>query len=421
VYKLPRGTRDFLPEEMEKRRNIEKSMKNSFEKFGYAEVKTPVFENLELFTAKSGDVIINELYNFKDKKNRELSLRPEMTAPVIRLYVDKLQMNPKPLKLFYFGNCYRYDRPQKGRYREFKQAGCEIIGTDNPESLAELIFLAYKILIDVGLKNIILNIGNLKILSYIFDEFKLTEEQRKYIVPLIDKSQFEDLLNVLIDFNIDRKQANMFIKLLNSNNLNDILISIENNKIKNELDELNEILNLLKISFKIPYRFKLGIVRGLDYYNGTVFEIEAPLLGAEKQICGGGSYNLIKIFGGKETPTSGFALGFDRTIIALEAEKYKFPKKQLDVYIIPVNYGMLEKSIEILNLIRDNNINSDIDLLRRGVSKSLKYASSINVKNSVIIGPKEIDINSVTIRDMKTGTQKSTKIENLITYLKNTL
>ena len=417
VYKIPRGTRDFLPDEMEKRRNIEKSIRNTFEKFGYVEVQTPVFENLELFTAKSGDVIINELYNFKDKNNRELSLRPEMTAPVIRLYIERLQMNPKPIKLYYFGNCYRYDRPQKGRYREFKQAGCEIIGTDNPESQAELIYLAYKILIDVGLKNVILNIGNLKILSYIFDELKLNDEQRKYLIPLIDKSQFKEILDVLIDFNIEKNLANTFVKLLNSDNSSNILQYFKNIKIKNELEKFNEILNLLEISFEVPYKFKLGIVRGLDYYNGTVFEIEAPSLGAEKQICGGGSYDLIKLFGGKETPTSGFALGFDRIIISLEMEKYKFPKKQLDAYIIPVNNEMLEKSIEILNLIRNNDIYSDIDLLRRGVSKSLKYASSINVKNSIIIGPKEIDINSVTVRDMKTGIQKLKKVENPFEFL----
>ena len=119
MYQVPRGTRDFTPDEMQKRRYVEECMRNTFQKFGYKEIQTPTFETLELFTAKSGETIVNELYSFTDKSGRELALRPELTAPVMRFYVDKLQMEPKPLKLFYFGNCFRYDRPQKGRYREF--------------------------------------------------------------------------------------------------------------------------------------------------------------------------------------------------------------------------------------------------------------------------------------------------------------
>lgn len=419
MYKIPRGTRDFIPEEMDKRNVIEKSIKKTFEQYGYKQVETPIFENLELFTAKSGDIIINELYNFKDKGGRDLSLRPELTAPVIRLYVDKLQMKSKPLKLYYIGNCYRYDRPQKGRYREFKQAGCELIGTDTPEAISELISLAYNILKNVGLKEILLNIGNLNILSYFFDKYKLSEEQRKYIIPLIDKSQFNDLLNVLIDFNIEKNEANNFIKILNSDNLDYILNFINYDELAIECENLSKVLMILNKSFEIPFKFKLGIVRGLDYYTSTVFEIEAPLLGAEKQICGGGTYNLVNLFGGKDTPTSGFALGFDRAIIVLEKEEFVFPLKQIDIFIIPVNNDMIESSLKILKLLRDNDMNADIDLLRRGVSKSFKYASSINANKVIIIGPKDLENNSLTVRDMVSGNQNSIKIENLISFLKN--
>ena len=139
MVQVPRGTRDFIPDEMHKRRYLEHNMAKTFTSFGFGEMQTPTFENLELFTAKSGESIINELYTFTDKGGRELALRPELTAPVIRCYVERLQMEPKPLKLFYFGNCYRYDRPQKGRYREFQQAGCEIIGVDTCVSSAELL------------------------------------------------------------------------------------------------------------------------------------------------------------------------------------------------------------------------------------------------------------------------------------------
>jgi len=197
VFNLPRGTRDFTIDDMQKRRYIEEIMRSTFKTFGYNEIQTPTFENLELFKAKSGQAILDELYFFKDKGNRELVLRPELTAPVIRFYVEKLQMEPKPLKLFYFGNCYRYDRPQKGRYREFRQAGCEIIGTNTPEAYAELIVLAYTILKNSGAKNLKLNIGNLNILSSIFNQLKLSNEQQRYLIPLIDKSMFEDVFNAL--------------------------------------------------------------------------------------------------------------------------------------------------------------------------------------------------------------------------------
>ena len=418
MLKLPRGTRDFSTDEMDKRNFLENSMRETFENYGYGEVETPNIEYLELFTKKSGEAILNEIYSFKDKSGRELSLRPELTAPIIRFYIDKLQMRPKPLKLFYFGKCYRYDRPQKGRYREFKQAGCEIIGTDKPEALAELISMSFNILRNVGLKETILNIGNLKILSHIFKELNLSINQRKYILPLIDKSLDKDLYDALINFGIEKFKIENFLKILNNNDIKNIEDFISDKKsIIDEINKLENIFKLLDSTFKIKFEFKLGIVRGLDYYNGLVFEIEAPSLGAEKQICGGGQYNLINTLGGRETPTAGFALGFDRVIIALETEKFEFPKKNLDFYIIPVDDSMIEKSLQIINLLRNKKINADVDLLRRGVGKSLKYASSINALKSIIIGPKELKNKSLTIRNMETGEQNIIKIDQLIESL----
>jgi len=419
VFKLPRGTRDFTPEDMQKRRYVEEVMRSTFETFGYREIQTPTFETLELFTAKSGETIIEELYSFTDKGGRELTLRPELTAPVIRFYVDKLQMEPKPLKLFYFGNCYRYDRPQKGRYREFRQAGCEIIGTDTVEANAELIAMAYKILEKVGVKNLELNIGNLDILSSIFKQFNLSKDQQKYLTPLIDKSMFEDVFDALRDFGIKNEDANALIELLQTSNIKKIENLIKDDATKREIVKLKQIVGLLEESFKIKkYQIKISIVRGLDYYKGIVFEIEAPSLGAEKQLCGGGAYELISLFGGKETPTTGFAIGFDRTILTLETEKYKFPTYKLDAFIIPVNGDMIKKSLEITQNLREKGISVDVDLLRRGMSKSLKYASSVNAKKAVIVGPKELEQDVVTVRDMKTGKQEIVKIKNIAQVVK---
>ncbi len=421
MYQVPRGTRDFTPNEMKKRRYVEENMKKTFISFGYNEIQTPTFENLELFTVKSGDSIIGEIYDFSDKGGRKLALRPELTAPVIRFYVEKLQMEPKPLKLFYFGNCFRYDRPQKGRYREFQQAGCEMIGADTPESYAELIALTYNILENVGLKNITLNIGNLNIINSMFSKIKISGEVKKELLPLIDKSQFEEVYTILCKENVSEKNASMFIEILQTPDINKISDFIkEDASAIEELSNLKKILHHLKNSFKISnYQIKMSIVRGLDYYKGLVFEIDAPVLGAEKQLCGGGAYELISLFGGRDTPTAGFAIGFDRTILALETEQFVFPVPKTDVYIIPVNEETIGKSIELAQQLRKEGVITEVDLLRRGVGKSLKHANSKNSEKAIIIGPKELEKDSVTFRDMKTGNQQLIKIAKILSYFKS--
>lgn len=416
MYKIPRGTRDFSPEEMEKRRYVEKCMRSIFKTFGYREIQTPMFETLEIFTAKSGDAIIDEIYSFSDKGGRNLALRPELTAPVMRFYVDKMQMESKPLKLFYFGNCFRYDRPQKGRYREFKQAGCELIGTDTPEAQAELIAMAYTILEKVGLKNIKLNIGNLKVLSSMFDMLNLPKDKQKYLVPLIDKSKFDEVLSALQDFGVKKGDADDFLEILQTSDIKKIsrYLKLDETSQK-EISNLEKIVDLLENSFNVKnYKIKMSIVRGLDYYKGIVFEIEAPILGAEKQLCGGGTYELIQLFGGRESPTIGFAIGFDRTIIALEAEEYQFPLPKIEVYVIPVNDDMMSIALEIVQKLREQKISTDLDLLKRGMGKNMKYASSINAEKVIIIGPKELEHDSITVRDMKSGDQKLVKINDFL-------
>lgn len=414
MFQLPRGTRDFTPRDMQKRRYVEDTMRTVFQSFGYQEVQTPTFETLELFTAKSGEGIIDELYSFTDKGGRELALRPELTAPVMRFYVEKLQMEAKPLKLFYFGNCFRYDRPQKGRYREFWQAGCELVGTDTPESYAELISLAYAVLRMTGLKNITVNIGNLTILSSIFTKLNLSKDQQQELIPLIDKAQFDDVKTTLQQFGVAQRDQEKFLDILQTANIKKLSSFVQHDaQARQEIDLLTAIINLLPLFNIKNYHLKMSIVRGLDYYKGMVFEIDAPNLGAEKQLCGGGAYELIPLFGGRETPTAGFAIGFDRTILALETEKYAFPSPTLTAYVIPVNKALLEQSFTIAQQLRSKNIATDIDLLRRGIGKALKYASSINAKTAIIVGPQELKQDAVMVRDMKSGKQELVKCSAL--------
>jgi histidyl-tRNA synthetase len=414
VFEIPRGTRDFTSQEMQKRRFVENIFRNVFESYGYKEIQTPTFEYLELFTAKSGDAVLDEIYDFKDKGNRHLALRPELTAPVMRMYVDHLQMEPKPIKLYYFGNCFRYDRPQKGRYREFSQAGCELIGTDKPEAIAELIALSCDMFEKIGLSQIELEIGNLKLLSKVFDALSLTEDQRQLLLPSIDKEEFDDVKDMLHQWNVDESKINDFFDLLckqDSNRLHDLLG--DDAEVSDEIHRLHRIVELLHHHFFITdVTLNMGIVRGLDYYSGVVFEVKAPSLGAEKQICGGGEYRLIPLFGGRDTPTAGFALGFDRTLLAMKEEQMDFPMKHLDFYIVPVTGDMIPYALELITILRrTQKLCCDVDLLRRGVGKALKYANAQNTRYAILLGPDELKENILTIRNMKSGEQKEVSIE----------
>jgi histidyl-tRNA synthetase len=400
---------------MNKRRYLQHRIEETFKRFGYGEIQTPTFEALELFTAKSGSSIIDELYNFKDKSDRELALRPELTAPVIRCYIERLQMAPKPLKLFYFGNCFRYDRPQKGRYREFWQAGCELIGTDTPEAHAELIALAFMILRGIGLRDVVLNIGNLRVIAAMFEKLRVTGAVKKDLLPFIDKSQYDDLFSALRANDISQQDAEAFLEILQTPDLDKITAYVSGNEhAVAELSRLRGILALLKDAFGITdAHVKMGIVRGLDYYKGLVFEIEAPALGAEKQLCGGGDYELVSLFGGTAIPQAGFAIGFDRALLALETEQYSFPQPTLDVYLVPVTEAAIPTVLTIAAQLRAKGLTTDLDLVRRGISKSLKYAAAQHARYAVIIGPKELETQTVTLRNMTDGSQTSSSIADL--------
>jgi len=397
MVQKPRGTRDFTPEEMRKRRKLEAKMREIFEKYGYEEIATPTIEHLELFTMKSGEEIIEETYAFEDKAGRKLALRPELTAPAMRMYVEKFQMEPKPLKFYYFGNCFRYDRPQKGRYREFWQFGCELIGSDNPEAIAELIALAYNLLKEVGLKNLVLRIGNLDILRHFLDEMGANSPE---IMRLIDKKDFESLKKEMENF----QKFEKFIEIK----------KVEEIEYK-EAERMKEIFEFLE-EFSIPYNIDLSIARGLDYYIGIVFEIDAPRLGAEKQICGGGEYSLVPLLGGKKVPTAGFAIGFDRTLLALEMEGFEFEKEEKPIYVAYIE-NMQREAIRIVNKLRKKGIKAEMDLMRRSISKSLDYANRKGMRKAIIVAPDEWKKGLVLVKNMEKGSQEEVKINEIEKYV----
>ena len=425
MIERPRGTRDFGMEEMQKRRIVEKKMRSVFERYGYREVSTPIIESLDLFLKKSGKEIIKETYSFEDKGGRKIALRPELTAPVIRYYVNELQMEAKPLKLFYFGNCFRYDRPQKGRYREFWQMGCELMGTDNPEALAELIALAYHAIKETGLEDIDLRIGHLDYLGKQVEEtlsssdyYPADSSWKRDMFRLIDKEDYEGVKNQFEEVGAAQEKIDGFMNFLNSGSIDNLNKFIEPSKLK----PYEEIMGLLKKFGITKVDVGMKIARGLDYYKGIVFEIDAPCLGAEKQLCGGGSYELIGLFGGKEIPTSGFAIGFDRVMMALEEEGYDFEfSPSVEVYIMSVNDDMIGIATKIASKLRESGMKVDMDLMRRKMKKAFEYANKIGAKKVVIVGPDEFERKVVIVKDMESGNEEEVKIDKINGWMEKNL
>ncbi|NOZ76293.1 MAG: histidine--tRNA ligase [Euryarchaeota archaeon] len=412
MFKRPRGTRDFLPDEMEKRRYVEGVIRRVFEGYGYQEVQTPTFEHLELITTKSGEEIKEHLYHFKDKGGRDLALRPELTAPAMRLYISEYQQKPKPRKIFYIGNCFRYERPQSGRYREFWQAGLELIGSSYPEADAEVIAVAVDVLEALGLKDYSLHVGHIGVLRRILDEAGVGEEDQNRVMGAIDKGEGEALEHLLDTLGLGARERELMAGLLEMEGERDTiekareLLEGREGPLR-ELDSLEEVVEKLGSFGVTDYVIDLGMARGLDYYTGTVFEIYAPKLGAEKQICGGGAYSLVEVLGGKKAPTCGFAFGFDRLILALEMDKFKFNEVKKDRYlVVSTTEGLLDEAIRISRSLRERRkIPCQIDPMRRRLGKALSYADAEGFSHVVILGEEEYKKGKIIIKELETGRQ----------------
>lgn len=415
-FQRPRGTRDFGPEDMARRRFVEARLRSTAELFGFGEVMTPMFEDTALFVERSGEGIVNEMYAFKDKGDRDISLRPELTAPVMRFYVNELQNRAKPVKVFYFGNVFRYERPQSGRYREFFQFGAELIGAPSMESDAEVIALALWSLESIGLKDTVVRIGNLDILKGLLGKIGVEGDDQAACRRLIDKADFEALGRTLDGLGVAKAEQERLMSIIGLKGGAEALDKareLAGSDISG-MDYLGGILERLAV-----YGFKnctvdFSVARGLDYYTGMVFEIDAPCLGAEKQICGGGAYSLAELFGGEPVNSTGYAFGFDRIMLAMESSGIQIPIPGLQAYIIPIGEKARAEALDILRTLRSAGIQSDMDLMGRNISKALAYANSAGAEKAIIIGEKEIAEASVTVRDMKSGEQSKYPISDLL-------
>ncbi|WP_462271887.1 histidine--tRNA ligase [Methanohalophilus sp.] len=397
----PRGTRDFLPENTRLRRFVENRMRDVVSRWGYHEIITPTFENLELFTLKSGEGVTGEIYNFSDKGERELALRPELTAPVMRMYVNEMQATPRPLKLFYFENCFRYERPQKGRFREFWQFGVETIGSSLPAADAEVIALAEEMIESVGIKGD-LRVGHLGVIRHILKE--LEAEQQTKIMRFVDKKDDTGLDEYLEQINASIDLRNELFELVSITGEDAIEKA---RQIVGDIEEIHKFEELTQIldAYNVEYSVDFGIARGLDYYTGMVFEIYAHNLGAQNQICGGGSYQLIKLFGGGDVPSTGFGLGFDRIMEICELE----PEQKKEVVLVATDDTRLDAIGIACELRRDMPVY--LDIMQRNFKGQLSHANNIGARYVVIVGKREMEAGRVTLKDMESGEQYQLTVE----------
>lgn len=415
----PIGTRDFSPRETHVRGHVAQTLRATFRRFGYREVQTPTFEDLALFTAKSGEGVKDELYAFKDKGDRDLTLRPELTAPVMRLYFASHFNDPKPLKWFYYGNCFRYDRPQAGRYREFWQFGCEQIGAGTPLAYAELLALADRSLTSVGLRNREFHVGHVKVLKAAVDTFGFDPQTRGNLMRAIDKDD-RDAIGQLARSKAGCEAA--LDRLLLVMDAPSVAAAREAmmGDCQAELDELEACLRHLGSFGVTDAKLNLGIARGLDYYTGIVFEVHCPILGAQKQLLGGGGYDLSGVFGGQPTPTMGFGLGFDRTILALE-EEAKLAGTPLAfgedpgpvVYLGAMSEAAADRVVAAAAKLRDGGHEVELDLLGRKPGAMAKHADAVRARWLVVVGDQDLAAGKAQAKALATGEKRDVDLADL--------
>lgn len=410
--KKPRGTRDFPPEEMWERDYVENIIEDVFQNYGYRKVLIPTFEHAELFTLKSGEEIERHMYVFKDKSGRDICLRPEATASICRMFAEELRGMKKPIKIYYCCPMFRYERPQRGRYREFWQTGIELIGPENSESDAEVIEIAVRCLEKLGLRYEV-EIGHLGILRDLMCKLRIEEDMQDEIISLVDKGDLDGLKKVV--------KEPVIYKLIglkgDRNVLEEADSLLKEFDVSRSLEELREILHWLDL-VGVNYRINLGIARGLEYYTGMVFEIRVKNLGAQNQICGGGRYDsLIELFSGISVPAVGFSFGFDRVMESIHAQGAGvIPERRMDVVIAPTSADVKEEAVRIASEIR-GKYDADLDLMGRRLGKLLEYASEIKARFVIIVGQRDLDEGKVTVRDMDTGEQEKIDVKEIGDFL----
>lgn len=397
----PKGTQDILPADSAKWQYVEQFARETFNKYHYGEIRTPMFEHYEVISRSVGDttdIVTKEMYDFHDKGNRHITLRPEGTAPVVRSYVENKLFAPevqKPAKLYYIGSMFRYERPQAGRLREFHQIGVEAFGSYNPATDVETIAMAYQLFTDLGIKDVVLHLNSLGNAS----------SRQAYRQALIDY-----LLPIRETLSKDsqRRLEENPLRVLDSKEKEDKAAIEEAPSILDFLDDESQAhfdaVRSMLDALKIPYVIDTNMVRGLDYYNHTIFEFMTTVDKSELTICAGGRYDsLVEYFGGPETPGFGFGLGLERLLMVIDKQGIDLPiESSLDLYIAVLGSEANSKALELVQAVRSQGFSAERDYLGRKIKAQFKSADLFNAKTILTLGGSEIEAGQVTVKNNQT-------------------
>ena len=407
-FQTPRGTRDFLPKDMIKRQFVLDKIRSVFELWGFDPLETPAFEEWALLAAKSGggEAIKEEVYHFKDKSDRELGLRFDLTVPTARVVASNPNI-PRPFKRYQIGSVWRYDRPGTGRYREFTQADVDIFGSVNMDADALIISAACNCLKELGFKNFTVRISNRKliedlVISLGIDEKNVIDVFRS--IDKLDKIGEDGVRGELTKKGIDSSAIKKLMKIL--------LSDLESLESKVDLKGLNEIKDKVNEFGYDNAKIDLSLVRGLEYYTGTVFEIVLP--DSSMSVAGGGRYDrLIELYGGKPTPAIGISLGIERIIeIMNERNMFNLSESNTKIFLVSITDStkIRRQMIRLSALLRGMNIANEFDIMSRSLSKQLDYINSRKIPYAIIIGERELDKNMVKMKNMTSGEERELSI-----------
>lgn len=408
----PKGTQDILPADSAKWQYVENVARETFKKYNYGEIRTPMFEHYEVISRSVGDttdIVTKEMYDFHDKGDRHITLRPEGTAPVVRSYVENKLFAPevqKPVKVYYIGSMFRYERPQAGRLREFHQLGVECFGSKNPATDVETIAMAYQLFNTLGIKDVTLHLNSLG----------NTESRLAYRQALID---YLTPIRESLSKDSQRRLDENPLRVLDSKEKED-KVAVENApSILDYLDEesqahFDEVRTLLD-SLNIPYVIDTNMVRGLDYYNHTIFEFITTIDKSELTICAGGRYDsLVEYFGGPETAGFGFGLGLERLLLVLDKQGIELPvEESLDVYIAVLGSGANGKALELVQAIRYQGFKAERDYLGRKIKAQFKSADTFKAKTVITLGESEVESGQVNVKNNATREEVTVSFEEL--------
>ena len=408
----PKGTQDILPADSAKWQYVENVARETFKKYNYGEIRTPMFEHYEVISRSVGDttdIVTKEMYDFHDKGDRHITLRPEGTAPVVRSYVENKLFAPevqKPVKVYYIGSMFRYERPQAGRLREFHQLGVECFGSKNPATDVETIAMAYQLFNTLGIKDVTLHLNSLG----------NTESRLAYRQALID---YLTPMRESLSKDSQRRLDENPLRVLDSKEKED-KVAVENApSILDYLDEesqahFDEVRTMLD-SLNIPYVIDTNMVRGLDYYNHTIFEFITTIDKSELTICAGGRYDsLVEYFGGPETAGFGFGLGLERLLLVLDKQGIELPvEENLDVYIAVLGSGANGKALELVQAIRYQGFKAERDYLGRKIKAQFKSADTFKAKTVITLGESEVESGQVNVKNNATREEITVSFEEL--------